>query len=81
MSDPLPTPATAQDMYAYATVVELRRLNANLEALGQTLQSALAPLPEADGETVQLKEPETEPEPPKKASNRDAKKKAAAKDK
>jgi len=57
MSDKLPTPATAQDMYAYATVLELRRLNASLEALTAILSN-----PPPPGEVV-LREPEQKPKP------------------
>lgn len=73
-NDKLPTPATQQDMYAYATVVELRRLNANLEQLIGTIQGSLPPLPEQAADEVELKEPVPAPAKP---AHRDSKKKAA----
>lgn len=53
-SDKLPHPATNADTYAYATVVELRRLNSNLEQLLAMVQPATA----VESDTVELKEPE-----------------------
>lgn len=66
----LPNPATTPDEFAYATVFELRRLNANIESLVATIQSALVPVEELSTEDVELKEPESKP----KSSHRDAKK-------
>lgn len=66
----LPNPATTQEEFAYATVLELRRLNANLEKLVATIKSALVPMEELPTDEVELKEPASK----QKASHRDAKK-------
>lgn len=69
----LPTPATAQDMYAHATVVELRALNRSITRLVNILNS-VAEIQDvaAQGDEVDLKEPVED----KKPAHRDAKKKA-----
>lgn len=74
MSDKLPTPATAMEMYAAAIVAELRTLNAQLSKINQTFEGVSVveePAPDQPVE-VELKEPA------KKASHRDAKKAEAA---
>lgn len=53
MSDKLPTPATAQDMYAYAMVTELRRLNSSLDRLVSILDEVTA----VPDDIIELKEP------------------------
>ena len=69
MAEKLPTPATTADMYAHATVLELRRLNGNLETLTKTLGGIVESV-EADGDEAELKEPAEA----KKPVHRDTKK-------
>ncbi len=66
----LPNPATTNEEFAYATVLELRRLNANIENLVTTIKSALVPIEALPTDEVELKEPGSKPKP----SHRDAKK-------
>jgi len=57
--DKLPVPATSGEIFQYATVVELRRLNDNLAALTATIQAAVMPekVEQRGADEVTLKEP------------------------
>lgn len=61
----LPTPATAGEFFQHAIVMELRRLNSNVEKM----ISAMAEPVQAPSDEVPLKEPQSKP------AHRDAKKK------
>lgn len=63
----LPHPATSSEAFAHATVVELRRLNDNIERITNLLQGALSPVEAEPTDEVELKEPA------KKPATRDAK--------
>jgi len=67
MTDKLPTPATAQDMFAHATVMELRALNANIKRLVGILGKITVQDVDAPTDEVELKEPVAKP------AHRDAK--------
>lgn len=69
--DKLPHPTLPMEDYAYATVMELRKLNATLGRIADALEEITLLPAEGQGEAVELKEmSEVKP----KKSHRDAKK-------
>lgn len=72
----LPTPATSTEMFTHAAVLELRKLNKNIEALTDTVNRAFFPPEEPVPviEDVELREPEQKSDKP---PHRDAKQAAA----
>lgn len=69
--DKLPRPTIPMEDYAYATVMELRRLNATLERIANAFDEITLSPAQEQSEEVELKE--TSGTKPKK-SHRDAKK-------
>lgn len=55
--NPLPTPATAPEIYAHEIAMQLRALNANLEKLTGIIQAACEPVVDVATDEVELKEP------------------------
>lgn len=71
----LPHPATSSEMFTHAAVLELRKLNDNIERLINLFQGIAQPeqVASTEPQEVALREPE-----PKKPRHRDDAKKAAA---